>query len=692
MKHLYFLVGLLLTGLTASAQTFTGAGGTIPDDNTTATFAASVSGLKPAIVNDLFGLESVCFTMEHPRVAQLVVQLQAPDGKVVDLSVGNGGSGANYSNTCFNSTAMLSVKAGTAPFSNTFRPEGVLGSVNNNQPANGTWSLRVRDTQGGHAGSVTSWSLTFGNAPATPPGFISSNLPIVVINTGGRAIPDDPKVDAYMGIINHKDGRRNRLADAYDDYHNKIGIELRGSSSQLFPQKSYSIETRNTGNFENDTVVMGMPEENAWILYAPYNDKTGMRNVLSYDIANRTGHYASRTRYCELMLNGEYQGIYVMMEKIKRDANRVNIKKIDPVDISGNKLTGGYIFKLDKPTGTGGNEGWNSKRLSSSGSIIHFLYEYPSADDIQPEQAKYLQAYVDSVETALASADFADPKTGYAKYIDVNSFIDYFILNEISKNVDGLRLSTFLHKKRRSDGGKIYAGPAWDYNLAWWNADYCDGNWETGWAYNFNSVCRGDEWQVPFWWARLLQDPAFTNALQCRWKELRQRTLSLDRLNTYIDSTANHLNEAQTRHFQQWPILGTYTWPNPSPIPADYPGEIAALKKWLKGRFAWLDANMPGLCSNVTAAQPTGPATATQVFPNPFGPELSLRTTLTARTAVQVRVLDVTGRQVSRVDYGQLPAGPHELPIKPNQALAPGIYFVQATIGKTAYHLKVVKQ
>ncbi|TYZ07584.1 T9SS type A sorting domain-containing protein [Hymenobacter lutimineralis] len=692
MKKLVLLGCLLSACLTAPAQTFTGSGSTIPDDNKTTSFPLTVSALATTPLNDLFGLESVCVNIVHPKVSDLVVQLQGPDGTVVDLSVRNGGSGANYTNTCFSAAAPLSVKAGAAPFSNSFRPEGVLGQFNNNRQGYGGWSLRVRDAQSGQAGSVTSWTLTFGQQPATPPGFVSSNLPIVVINTDGRTIPDEPKVDAYMGIINNGPGKRNRLADAYNDFHNKIGIEVRGSSSQMFPQKSYSIETRNTANAENDTVVLGMPEENAWVLYAPYNDKTNLRNVLSYDIANRTGHYASRTRYCELVLNGQYQGIYVMMEKIKRDANRVNIKKLDPVDISGNKLTGGYIFKIDKPTGSGGNEGWDSKQRTSTGRTPRFLYEYPKADEIQPQQAKYLQAYVDSMETALASADFADPKTGYAKYIDVSSFVDYFILNEISKNVDGLRLSTYLHKKRRSDGGKIYAGPAWDYNLAWWNADYCGGDSETGWAYNFNSVCRDDASQVPFWWTRLLQDPAFTNALQCRWKELRQRTLSLDRLNTYIDSTSTHLDEAQQRHFQRWPILGTYTWPNPSPIPADYPGEIAALKKWIKGRFAWLDANMPGSCSNVTAAQPAGPATTTEVFPNPFGQELTLRTTLTARAEVSVRVLDVTGRQLSLVEYGQLPAGKHELAIKPAQALAPGIYFVQATIGKAAYHLKVVKQ
>ncbi|MDO7875672.1 CotH kinase family protein [Hymenobacter sp. ASUV-10] len=529
-----------------------------------------------------------------------------------------------------------------------------------------------------------------GTAQTTVP-FTSSNLPIVVINTGGRTIPDDPKIDAYMGIINHPGGLRNRLGDPYDDYHNKIGIELRGSSSQSFPQKQYSIESRDVNNAEKDTVVMGMPEENAWILYAPYNDKTCMRNVLSYHIANRTGHYASRTRYCELVLNGQYQGIYVMMEKIKRDAARVNIKKIDPVDTTGNKLTGGYIFKIDKPTGTGGNDGWDSRFRSSGNKTIRFLYESPTSDDLHPKQATYLQAYVDSAETALNGASFANPATGYAKYIDVNSFIDYFLLNEVSKNVDGLRLSTFLYKNRRSDGGKLVAGPAWDYNLAWWNADYCAGDFETGWAYNFNSVCRSDANHVPFWWARLLQDPTYANALKCRWTALRHTTLHLDTLNAFVDANAARLNESQARHFQAWPILGTYTWPNPQPIPNSYAGEIAALKRWLRLRLAWLDANMPGTCTTTATVAATTPSTAT-IAPNPFDRDPLLTLALAAPAAVQVETFDLTGRRVARTDWGHLPAGSIERPLDGLRTLPAGLYVLRVTIGAEVLTLKAVRQ
>ncbi len=525
-----------------------------------------------------------------------------------------------------------------------------------------------------------------------PVAFSSSNLPIVVINTAGRTIVDDPKVDAYMGIISHGPGVRNRLTDVYTDYHNKIGIELRGSTSQSFPQKSYSIETRDVANVEHDTTLLGLPADNAWILYAPYDDKTCLRNVLSYDIANKTGHYASRTRFCELVLNGQYRGIYVLMEKIKRGGSRVSIgNKMLPADTAGNRLTGGYIFKLDKPTGSGGTAGWTSQRLSSGSKVISFLYEYPKAADLQPRQARYLRAYVDSLETALASPAFANPATGYASYLDVNSFIDYFILNEVSRNVDGYRLSTYLHKKRRSDGGKVFAGPAWDYNLAWWNANYCAGNATTGWAYNFNAVCAADANHVPFWWARLLQDPAFTAALQCRWTALRRSTLHADTLNRFLDANALRLNEAQGRHFQAWPILGVYTWPNPTPIPASYPAEIAALKQWMQQRLAWLDANMPGLCAT-TALPLASSAPVGEVYPNPFEQEILFKTTLPASAPVRAEFRNALGQLVGQAHYGLVAPGSQELSLQTALPLAPGLYFLKVWVADTAYRFKVVKQ
>ncbi len=434
-------------------------------------------------------------------------------------------------------------------------------------------------------------SQNLNKSPSPKVVFTSSNLPIIVINTNNVTVPDTPKIAAFMGVIYHGPGIRNYMTDPFNNYNNRIGIELRGSTSQDFPQKPYSIETRDTSGEEHDTIVLEMPEENAWILYAPYNDKSCMRNTLVYDLANKTGHYAARTKFCELVLNGTYQGIYVWMEKIKHDANRVNIAKMESTDTVGDALTGGYIFKIDKTTGSGGSDGWNSTFQTAASHTVRFLYDYPAFDEIVVPQENYIKAYVDSFEVALNSSYFANPVTGYRKYIDVGSFIDYFILNELTRNVDSYRLSTFLYKNRESEGRKIVCGPAWDYNIALGNANYNHGSYTSGWAYVDNESYTGD---VPFWWARFMQDTSFTSNLKCRWNELRQGVFSNASINAYIDTTKAYLNEAQARHFVQWPILGVYTWPNPSPYPSSYSGEITALKTWITNRLTWMDANMPG--------------------------------------------------------------------------------------------------
>lgn len=691
MKKFLWVYSFLFINLGLHAQQFNGSGGTIPDNGPVTAFPATVSGLSPSSIDSSFGVESVCINILHTYDSDLNIQLQSPDGTIIDLSMGNGGSGNNYWNTCFSATATNSIATGGAPFTGSFTPQYFLGTVNNGQNGNGVWNLLVQDTYPTDNGNVVSWSITFSNTPAIPFSFMSSNLPIVVINTNGQTIVDDPKINATMGIINNGPGIRNYLTDPFNDYNNNIGIELRGSSSQQFPQKSYGIETRDSANLENDTNVLKMPKEHDWILYAPYDDKTCMRNVMTYDIANKTGHYAARTVYCELVINGQYKGIYVMMEKIKRDNDRVDIAKLQITDTIGDELTGGYIIKIDKFTGSGGG-GWNSNYNSSSGANIFFQYEYPSDVDIVPQQAAYIQSYVDSFENAL-NASYFRTDSGYAKYADVGSFVDYFILNETSRNVDGYRLSTFLYKQKDSDGGKLFAGPAWDYNLAWWNADYCNGYLTTGWAYQFNSVCGGDPSTVPFWWSRMLQDTSFTSLLKCRWTELRQTTLNIDTLFAFIDSNALYLDEAKDRHFRAWPILGIYTWPNPSPIPADYPGEIAAMKSWIQQRFTWLDLHMPGVCTTTATQEFSTNTPSAKVYPNPFDDALTVSVTLDKSALVTIDIFDIAGKKVRSINYGLMSTGKHHVEIKPGrEKLMNGVYFLKATAGDTQYNFKVVKK
>ena len=422
--------------------------------------------------------------------------------------------------------------------------------------------------------------------------FTTSNLPIVVINTNGQTIVDDPRIVCDMGIIDNGFGTINSINDPFNDYNGKISIEYRGSSSQTFPKKPYALETQDSIGNNNNVSLLGMPIENDWILYAPYSDKALMRNFLTFDLGRKMGHYSPRTVYCELVINGDYKGIYILMEKIKRDKDRVDIAKLDTDDLAGDSLTGGYIIKVDKYTGTGGVD-WLSDFPNISGGSLYIQYHYPEATALQPQQLNYIEQYVDSFEYALNGLNFADTSIGYAKYIDINSFIDFYIINEISKNIDGYRLSTYMHKDKQSKGGKLTMGPFWDFNLAFGNADYCNGGITSGWE--VNGGCGGNN---PFWFERLLDDTIYENKLKCRWEYLREKSFHQDSLFNFIDSMALYLNDAQQRNFQQWPSLGTYVWPN-FYVGNTYQDELIFFKTWIGDRLVWIDNNLSGNCYEI---------------------------------------------------------------------------------------------
>jgi CotH protein len=423
-----------------------------------------------------------------------------------------------------------------------------------------------------------------------PPEISKNVLPRVLINTNGNIV-DEPKVDGSMEII----------LEGESVFLGPIAIEIRGASSQMFPKKSYGFETRDGNNEDLDVSLLGLPEEEDWILHGPYSDKSLMRNMLIYELSREMGRYASRTVFVELTLNGGHHGIYVLMEKLKRDAVRVALDPLNPDENTGENLTGGYILKIDKLSGSNIGEGYNSQNsfpsvhppINSPTAQINFLYEYPDAEDITAQQKTYISSYINTFENALDSDDFADPNTGYAAYIDVPSFIDFFLMNELSNNVDGYRLSTYMHKNINQ---KLNMGPIWDFNLAFGNADYCNGGTVDVWAYKFNDRCPGDFFMVPFWWDRLLQDPMFTTQVKQRWQELRASTLAETELFSKLDaynallSIDNRLNN----NFSTWPILGSYVWPNQF-VGNSHQEELDYLRQWIQNRLVWLDNAIDGL-------------------------------------------------------------------------------------------------
>jgi hypothetical protein len=469
--------------------------------------------------------------------------------------------------------------------------------------------------------------------------FESSNLPIVVIDTDGGEIVDDPRIRAHMGVINQGSGQLNQLSDPFSDYDGWIDIEIRGSSSQMFPKKQYRLELVDDAGNGIDAVLMGLPAEEDWILNAPYSDKSLIRNVLAYSWGAKMGRYAPRTHLCEVVLNGNYMGVFVLIENIKRDSQRVNVNRMDPVDVSGNRLTGGYIIKIDK-NGTGWFSDFPPPHRKGE-QQIYFQYEYPKDRDIVPAQQQYIQRFFKEFEEALADEQFADPANGYARFIDVDSFVDFLLINELTKNPDAYRISTFMHKQRDDRGGKLFMGPIWDFNLAFGNVNYCTNGNPEGFVFEFNKLCSEDFWLIPFWWEKLLTDPAFRTKVSTRWIALRQGVFQTATLLAEIDQYAALLAAPQQRNFTRWPVLGQYVWPNYH-ISQTHQEEIAWLKQWVTDRLTWLDANL----TDVVLSTPTNYVAKpdVQVFPNPMGDFLQVEGAFQPAEILHTRVVNIRGQ------------------------------------------------
>lgn len=478
----------------------------------------------------------------------------------------------------------------------------------------------------------------------------TSDLPIVVINTNGFNVLDNPKIEADMTIFWNGVGKENSIQDSKPHYKGKIGIELRGSSSQMWPKKPYGIELWNSSKGAVSASLFGMPKESDWIFFASYNERSLMHNVLAQKIAINMGLLGSRTQYCELILNNVYQGVYVFMEKIKRSAGRVDISTMTDADVDGDALTGGYIIKIDKTTGTQ-VDGWASRKRNLGVSVpTYYQYDYPSK--INTKQKNYIRNYIDSFESALATGNFTSNDNNYSKYIDMSSFAKFLLVNEISRNVDGYRISTYLYKDKDSKGGKLTAGPAWDFDLTFGNADYCDGNKSTGWAYNFNYVCSNDYWTVPFWWEIMLKDPVFINVLAAEYKKLREGSLSDKNMNLQIDSMQTQLSKAQVRNFTKWNRWGQYDWPIPSPIASSWEGEVTQLRTWLKNRLTWLDNNMPksvAVADGRLLANENEDLVVTEVFPNPIINQFFVKIRTPQPEDIKLELFGINGQKVGEV-------------------------------------------
>ena len=338
-------------------------------------------------------------------------------------------------------------------------------------------------------------------------------------------------------------------------YDGPIGIKLRGNSSLGFNQKKYTIELRSDDGREVDASLLGMPAHSDWVLLAPYSDVSAVRDPLAFQLWRDMGHWGPRTQMVELTVDGHYRGIYILAEAIKRGKDRVNISKLKKTDVDGLSVTGGYILRIDTfndddATFTSKVPGIGEGNMSSQ---VIWSCIYPKKKNLQPAQFTYIQNFVDTVEQVIQSDYFADPQRGYARYIDVPSFVDYFIHTELSLNADGYKRSAYFYKEKQhadGTGGKLVAGPVWDYNLAYGNANFANADNIEAW--NFEGASNNP---TPALWQRLLQDPAFRKAVKTRYQQLRKTVLSTKSIHAYIDRHAKLLKPYVDHHFQTYPEL-----------------------------------------------------------------------------------------------------------------------------------------
>jgi hypothetical protein len=409
--------------------------------------------------------------------------------------------------------------------------------------------------------------------------FTDSNLPIVIITTDidpitgqPMEILDDPKILATMKIVYHPDGTRNYLTDqntaAYLNYSGRIGIEIRGSSSQGLPKKPYSLTTLQNDNTSNNNVsILSMPSENDWILNALAYDASLMRDYLSYDLSRSMGNYTARGKYCEVIINGDYKGLYIFMEELKIDSERINILKMTTSDNSLSNISGGYITKCDKTTG-GDPIAWSFQ--THIFNYVDFIHESPKPDDITSQQNTYINNEFTSLSTVMNNQN-ASIQNGYPSKIDMPSFVDFMVMNELASNVDGYQLSTFFHKDRND---KLRAGPIWDFNLTYGLDVFGDRSQTNVWQFD-----NGDNVGAPFW-KKLYENTTFKCYLSRRWNELTAsgNILNYSSIATKIDAIASLLSESRVRENNRWNTISNYTT------------EINALKIWLQQRILWLNS------------------------------------------------------------------------------------------------------
>ena len=399
--------------------------------------------------------------------------------------------------------------------------------------------------------------------PPPPPVFLqpaTQKLPLLSITTStGSDIVS--KTTYIAGAITLADSAGTTLTQG------AMEIRGRGNTTWEMPKKPYRLK------LAVSTSLLGMPANRHWVLLANFSDKSMLRNDLSFELGRMMGMpWVPRSRFVDVQVNGRYDGVYQLTEHVRIGADRVNIPEMKVGDTSATNITGGYLIEVDERRG---------EEFCFNSTMTRMVFCVGTPETLLlPEwsrQRDFIQNYLARTDSAIFGAQFADPAVGYAAFLDVESVVNYYVLQEAIKNVDGgLRFGPYMYKQRN---GKLFLGPIWDFDLAIGNVNYDGADRIDGWHARRSQ-----------WFTRLFEDPVFRTRVSDRWKVLKAAG-TIDSLQKLVYTRGSYLSVVQVRNFERWPILGTYVWPN-RVVTGSYDGEAIALNVWLMGRLQWVDQEL----------------------------------------------------------------------------------------------------
>lgn len=449
----------------------------------------------------------------------------------------------------------------------------------------------------------------------------SSDLPMIIIESNEFGIPfSHVEVPAAMKIIDHNGEQLNHPSDTDYTFNGLISIEIRGASSSYFPKQSFNIETRNADGSNNNVSLLGMPAENDWRLISPITDRSLLRNTFTYELGRKQGHWEPRSKYCELILNGEYMGLYALTEKIKPDKSRLDISKLGDTDLFGDDVSGGYLF-------------WKS-------SDMPLQIFYPNSNKLQVEQDAYLKTFFECYWDAIFRDNWLDGKIDYKNYIDTESMLDYMIICELSHDHDKYNQSTYMYKDRSNKDSFIHFGPLWDFDYAFGNSSESMGTDQ--WNFSRSS---GTQFR------RLFQDTSLTHRFAEKWHSQRLGFLHTDSLYALIDSLSAHFANARKRDSLVWEAYTTVNVYFAMDTVYRYDQVIHNLKNWIQRRVTWIDIWIDSINYPYKVVEPDDITQHIQeqklnVYPNPFSDKLNIELDCSSTGNLQLELYNTLGQLV----------------------------------------------